>query len=212
MTDVNDNARVKSVLEDPSSQAIAQVYSTAFLNAAGSEANELIEELQSFVTDVLQSNPRFESLMVTGLMNRDKKAEMVSRVVEGRASEFFASFLSVLAGHDRIDLLPVILESVKLENEKRNNQQRVQVISAQELSSAALENVKAKLTEAFDFEPIIETQTDAKLIGGLVVRVGNSVYDGSLRSRLNQLTKRMQQGSLHEIQSGRDRFSNPEGD
>jgi F-type H+-transporting ATPase subunit delta len=212
MADVPENTRVKSVLEDPSSLAIAKVYSTAFLNAAGSDANSLIEELESFVTDVLQSNPRFESLMVTGLMNSDQKAAMLSRVVKGKASEFFASFLNVLAAHDRIDLLPVILETVRLENEKRNNQQRVQVISAQELSGAALENVKAKLTEAFDFEPIVETQTDAKLIGGLVVRVGNSVYDGSLRSRLKQLAKRMQQGSLHEIQSGRDRFSNPEGD
>ena len=117
-----------------------------------------------------------------------------------------------MARHDRLDLLPAILESVKLENEKRHNQRRVQVVSAQPLSDGALANVKAKLAGAFDFDPIIETQTDPKLIGGLVVRVGNSVYDGSLRSRLNQLAKRMQQGSLHEIQSGRDRFSTPEGD
>jgi F-type H+-transporting ATPase subunit delta len=212
MADVSKNARIKSVLQDPSALAIARVYSMAFMNAAADEAGELIEELESFVTDVLQSNPQFESMMVTGLMNRDQKAEMIDRVIEGRASEFFASFLSVLTRHDRLDLLPVIVESVKLENEKRNNQQRVQVVSAQELSGDALEDVKTKLTAAFDFEPIVETQTDAKLIGGLVIRVGNSVYDGSLRSRLNQLAKRMQQGSLHEIQSGRDRFSNPEGD
>jgi ATP synthase F1 delta subunit len=167
MADVSKNARIKSVLQDPSALAIARVYSMAFMNAAADEAGELIEELESFVTDVLQSNPQFESMMVTGLMNRDQKAEMIDRVIEGRASEFFASFLSVLTRHDRLDLLPVIVESVKLENEKRNNQQRVQVVSAQELSGDALEDVKTKLTAAFDFEPIVETQTDAKLIGGL---------------------------------------------
>jgi len=72
--------------------------------------------------------------------------------------------------------------------------------------------VRNRIADVFDCEPIIETATDAKLIGGLVIRVGNTVYDGSLRNRLNQLAKRMQQRSLHEIQSGRDRFSPPEGD
>lgn len=207
MADAPENAKVKSVLEDPSSQAIARVYANAFLNA-GAE----LEEFASFVDDVLTANPEFDHLLTSGLLSRDEAIGIIDRVVGEHGSGAFANFLKVLAQHDRLGLLPQILEATRLENEKRNNQQRVHVLSAQPLDAAAIERVQAKIAEAFDFEPIIIPEVDPTLIGGLVIRVGNSVYDGSLRSRLNQLAKRLQQRSLHEIQSGRDRFGSPEGD
>ena len=212
MADVQENARVRSVLEDPSTQAIANVYATSFLNAAGDQAGERLEEFTSFVNDVLNANPEFRTILITGVANRDEQIQIIDRVVGPHGSEFFANYLKVLANHERLDLLPQILEATQLEFEKRNGQQRVQVVSASTLDDAALGRVREKIASAFSFEPIIENVTDPKLLGGLVIRVNNTVYDGSLRSRLNQLAKRMQQGSLHEIQSGRDRFSHPEGD
>ena len=94
-----------------------------------------------------------------------------------------------LAQHDRLDLLKEILASARLEFEKRNGQQRVQVVSAKPLDEGTLARVKDRVAAAFGFEPIIEPQTDSSLIGGVVIRVGNSVYDGSLRSWLKQLAK-----------------------
>ena len=132
---------------------------------------------------------------------------MIDREVAPRASGNFSNFLRVIAEHDRLSLLPAILVLATLELEKRNGQQRVEVVSARALDEATLERVRKQINDAFDFEPIIEPSTDPGLIGGLVIRVGNKVYDGSLRSRVNQLAKRLQQECIHEIQSGRDRFS-----
>ena len=212
MADVQENARVRSVLEDPSTQAIANVYATSFLDAAGDQGGERLEEFTSFVNDVLNANPEFRTILISGVANRDEQVQIIDRVVAQHGSEFFANFLKVLAKHERLDLLPAILEATQLEFEKRNGKQRVQVVSASPLDDAALGRVREKIASAFSFDPIVENVTDPKLLGGLVIRVNNKVYDGSLRSRLNQLAKRMQQGSLHEIQSGRDRFSHPEGD
>ncbi|NQV27730.1 MAG: ATP synthase F1 subunit delta [Rhodopirellula sp.] len=207
-----ENSRIDSVLDDPSTLAIARVYSDAFLNAAGNNAAEGIEEFTSFLEDILAANPQFESMFVTSLSNRDEKLGFIDRVVAPHSSEFFANYLRVLAQHDRLDLLKEILATARLELEKRNGQQRVQVVSVKPLDEATMTRVKERVAEAFGFEPIIEPQTDSSLIGGVVIRVGNSVYDGSLRAWLKQLAKKMYQGSLHEIQSGRDRFSHPEGD
>ncbi len=212
MADVQENARVRSVLEDPSTQAIANVYATSFLDAAGGQGGDRLEEFISFVNDVLNANPEFRTILISGVANRDEQVQIIDRVIGPHGSEFFANFLKVLAKHERLGLLPAILEATQLEFEKRNGQQRVQVVSVSPLDDAALGRVREKIASAFSFDPIIENVTDPKLLGGLVIRVNNKVYDGSLRSRLNQLAKRMQQGSLHEIQSGRDRFSHPEGD
>ena len=212
MADVPENSRIDSVLDDPGTLAIARVYSDAFLNAAGDNAAERIEEFISFLEDVLAANPQFESMLITSLSNRDEKLGFIDRVVAPHSSEFFANYLRVLAQHDRLGILKEVLATARLEYEKRNGQQRVQVVSVKPLDQATLARVKERVAEAFGFEPIIEPQTDSSLIGGIVIRVGNSVYDGSLRSWLKQLAKKMHQGSLHEIQSGRDRFSHPEGD
>jgi F-type H+-transporting ATPase subunit delta len=108
-------------------------------------------------------------------------------------------------------LLPLILKESRLRHEIRSGKQRVQVKSAQSLSEATLQNIRRQLAAVLPFEPILEIQTEPALLGGLVIRVGDTVYDGSLRSRIRQLRSRLRARSINEIQSGRDRFSYPTG-
>ena len=60
-------------------------------------------------------------------------------------------------------------------------------------------------------EPVFEQETDPSLIGGAVLRVGDTVYDGSIANQLQNLRQQMIDRSAHEIQSRRDRFRNPAG-
>jgi len=205
MADSQD-AKIKSVLDDPSTHAISSVYAKALLDAAGDNGADAVEEFDSFI-EVLDSNEDFRSVFLSGMMNRDEQLGVIERVVAPRGSEQFTNFLRVLAAHDRLSLLPAILVVTKLEHEKRNGQQHVEVVSATELDDATLKKIRSQINDNFDFEPILDPSVDPNLIGGLVIRVGNKVYDGSLRSRVNQLAKRLQQECIHEIQSGRDRFS-----
>ncbi len=55
--------------------------------------------------------------------------------------------------------------------------------------------------------PILHLTVDPSLLGGLVVQVGDHLYDSSVRQRLEQLRKRLIEGKRHEIQSRRDHFS-----
>jgi len=212
MAEMSETARVASVLEDPSSQAVALVYANSFLNVAADKAAEAVEELQSFIDDVLLANGEYRDLLTAGMLNRDDLLSLVERTVRPHSSELFANFVCVLARHERLNLIEQIAFVAQREHEKRTGHRRVQVTSSRGLDDATLDRVKARLREVFKFEPILEPSVDPALIGGLIVRVENSVYDGSLKSRLGQLAKRVHQRSLHEIQSGRDRFSHPEGD
>ena len=99
--------RVTSVMEDPSSLAIARVYAEAFLNAAASVGVEgLLEEFASFLEDVLEKYPEFQSILLSGIINRDQKIAVIDRVVKPFGSGMLTNFLRVLARHDRLDLLP----------------------------------------------------------------------------------------------------------
>ncbi len=117
------------------------------------------------------------------------------------------NFLRVLARHDRLDLLPLILRESRLKHELASGKRRVQVRSARELTEEMKQRIRKQLAETLNFDPILETRVDPSLLGGVVIRIGDTVYDSTLRSRMKQLRERMRQRSLHEIQSGRDRFS-----
>ncbi|WP_437225393.1 ATP synthase F1 subunit delta [Planctomicrobium sp. SH661] len=205
-------SRPSHVLEDPSAQAVARVYALAYLDAAlaAGEANPL-EELTSFQDDVLNRNPEFAGLLTSELANTEEKLGLIERTIQPVASPFFTNFLKVLAQHGRLNLFPLVLSLAWQEQERRNGQQRVTVKSAVPLSEQQLSSIKNRLQSALNSEPILIPSVDENLIGGLVIQVGDTVYDGSLKSRLGSLRERLRKGYLHEIQSGRDRFSYPEG-
>ncbi|WP_437186414.1 ATP synthase F1 subunit delta [Planctomicrobium sp. SH668] len=204
--------RSSQVLEDPSAKAVARVYALAYLNAAttAGEADPL-EEIQSFQDDVLNASPQFAEMLTSQFLNRDQKLALISKTIEPHASAGFSKFLMVLIEHDRAELFPVVLESVRNELEVRRGQVRVQVKSAVSLSEEQLNRIKNRLQSALKIEPILIPTVDESLIGGLVIQVGDTVYDGSLKTRLTSLRQRLRKGYLHEIQSGRNRFSHPEG-
>lgn len=205
-------ARVRSVMEDPSLLAVARVYAEAFLNAFGSEAPAALEEFASFMDDVLAANPEFERILLSPHINRADKLGMIDRAVAPFASEKFASFLRVLAHHDRLELLPLIQQEAGIFQEKRDGKGRVRIRSAMSLSEETLQSIRNQLDQSLPFEPVLVPSVDASLLGGIVIQIGDTVYDSSLRSRMQQLRNRLRQRSHHVIQSERNRFSHPEGD
>ncbi len=205
--------RPPSVLEDPSAQAVARTYSEAFLNAAESVGVEdALEEFASFLDDVLLKHPQFDAILLSGIVSRHEKVALIDRVIAPYGSQMFTNFLRVLARHDRLELLPLILEESRIGHEIRTGRRRVQVTSARALSDASRQKIQQRLDRSLPFQPILETRTDPALLAGLLIQVGDTVYDSSLRTRIRQLRGRLRKRSLHEIQSGRDRFSHPERD
>ena len=209
--DVEQKTKTASVYEDPRAQSIAKVYAIAYLDAAGQDAAGAAEELTSFVIDVLGTQSELDQLLRGTTLGQDEKLRLIDRIVAGRATPLFTNFLKVLARHDRLSLLPGIRRLVEVESERRSGRRRVSVTSAAPLGSDTLETIRASLRSSLAIEPILETRVDATLVGGLVVRVGDTVYDGSLKTQVKQLRARLRERCLNEIQRGRDRFSHPEG-
>ncbi len=204
--------KVPSVLEDPSIKAIARVYASALLDAQGDSSGEQrIAEYQSFIEDVLNANPQFEAILFSRTVSVEEKTGIIDRVVSSQASEIFNHFLKVVASHDRLDLLRVIYDvAVDLE-EKKSGKVRVIVRAAAPISEEKLAHIRQQLKDILSADPVLQVETDTSLIGGIVIQVGDTVYDSSLKNRLGQLQSQLRQRYVHEIQSGRDRFSNPEG-
>jgi len=213
MSDLRSISRPDSVLEDPGTLAVATMYAQSYLTAAsqsGVAAPE--EELNSLVDDVLRGFPEFEQLLMSDSVGRDDKLAIVERVIAPTSSDFFVNFLKVLIRHGRFDMLPLVQNIATKLQEEAAGKKRIRVRSARALSDSSRSKIVAHLKSTFGFEPVLQETVDASLLGGVILQVGDTVYDSSLRSRLKQLKGRLVEKAFNEIQSGRDRFSHPEGD
>ncbi len=209
---VEARARHETVL-DMDAQRVAKVYAEALLRAAEKrgEVDELLQELDSLLDQVLQAEPQFEAFLSSGAVGRDRKANVLRSVFAGRASELFVNWLLVLNDHDRLDLLRPIVAAYRELREQRRGLLRVQVRSAEPLPEDQQERLRLELRQAFHKEPLLEIRIDPELLGGVVVRVGDWLYDHSVRTELESIRNQIIARSSYEIQSRRDRFCVADG-
>ena len=196
---------------DTGAMQIAAAYALALYNAAttGKQVDAVLEEYDSFVHDVLDNNPDFERTLSSTIIARGDKAATIRRIVEGKASTAFLNFLLVLNDHGRLALLRPALREVHSIHDARLGRIPVEVSAAVELDAAERQAISATLRGAIGGEPVIHSRVDPSLVAGLVVRIGDKVYDGSVRTQLRRLREQILQRSTHEIQSRRVQFSPP---
>ena len=103
-------------------------------------------------------------------------------------SENGKNFLKLLLEYGRVSVLPEIAEHFEALKANVENTLDVTVTSAAPMSTAQQEEIAAALTERFGRTVHVETAIDESLIGGAVIRAGDVVIDGSLRSRLEGLS------------------------
>jgi F-type H+-transporting ATPase subunit delta len=150
--------------------------------------------------------------LASGAIGREPKAALIRSTFEGRASELFVNFLFVLNDHERLDLLRPIASAYRQLRDQQAGLMRVQIRSALPLPEDQRERLRQELRRSFRKEPLLEAEVDPDLLGGIVVRVDDWLYDGSVRSQLQTIRNQLIARSSYEIQSRRDRFSSPNGD
>jgi len=199
---------------DVGEQRVARVYAEALLNAADKhdQADEVLEELAALAVDVFRADPELEAFFASGAIGRDRKARVIRSVFENRASELFLHFLLVLNEHERLNLLRPILAAARELRDQRARRIRVEVRTAVPLADDQRERLRQQLRGSLHREPLLRTHVDPDLLGGLVVRVGDWLYDGSVRARLQSIRDQLIARSSYEIQSRRDRFRSTDGD
>ncbi|MEN6406705.1 MAG: ATP synthase F1 subunit delta [Thermoguttaceae bacterium] len=209
-----EDAQVAAQIEaDVGVEHIAGVYAKALLDTvekSGQTASALAE-FDAIVADVLDPFPKLEAVLASALVSANEKAAVLDRVLGGRALAVVVDFLKIVARHGRLDCLRAIHHQTHVLDDVRRNRIPVQLTTAMPIGAAAVERIAVSLRAKLGGEPIFQQRTDPALIGGAVLRIGDTVYDGSIANELEILRQQMIEKSDHEIQSRRDRFSNPTG-
>lgn len=149
------------------------------------------EQLEDFAGILDGSKDLREALLNPSLSSR-KRVAVLDAIVQRTGSEpKVRNFLAVLIAHERLNVLDEIREEFRLEMNRRLSIADAEVISARKLAQeerAELEKHAAALAGTAVHATFRE---DASLIGGAIVRIGSTVYDGSVRGRLERLKEEL---------------------
>jgi F-type H+-transporting ATPase subunit delta len=170
---------------------IARPYAEAVYMLA-TEQSTLDEwsELLAFYAAVMR-DPAMAGISTNPQLSRERLADLMLDIGEGRISAEGANFIRVLVDNGRLDVLPEIagiFESLKKQSE---GTLAVEVTSAFPLSDDETQALAGALKARLGREVIISSHEDPEIIGGVRIRAGDVVIDGSVQGQLQQLAKEL---------------------
>ena len=178
-------------------ETVARNYAeTLFALAERHEGVEAYQEALSAFVDVLNESPELRSFLATPRIAAASKKQVLRSALEGRVPARFLSFVLVTVDKRRQALLEEIaLNYTELLDEHRNRV-HVEVTVARALDGPAEERIAGRLSRLMGRTAIPHFRVRPGILGGVVVRAGDTVYDGSLRRRLEGMRHSLLTASL----------------
>jgi F-type H+-transporting ATPase subunit delta len=154
-------------------------------------AEPAAKQLHDFGTAYAQSAELRTFLASPAVSIKAKHAVLEKIVARLGASKIIRNFLFVLTDHRRTQLIPEVIAAFHEVIRQRQGIAEAIVSSAIELSAAQKKEIAATLARLTGKKIEAKYTLDPALLGGAVVRIGDTIYDGSLRSRLNEMRARL---------------------
>lgn len=198
----------QSAAFDSGKQYLGTVYAKALLGvteAAGNTA-AVLAEFDSLLTDVLDKLPDFDSILSSLRVPHGDKEQMLEKAFQGKMSVTLLNFIKVVSRHGRLDCLRVINRVLRQLVDELRGRVAVEIRTAEAVGPEVLELIAVKLRGTTGREVDLRTRIDPEMIGGIIVRVGDTVYDGSVRNQLQRMREETLETTLLQLRKGSDRF------
>jgi F-type H+-transporting ATPase subunit delta len=170
-------------------RSLADRYAAALADVALAEnaADKIRAELADFLA-LMRSTPQLGTLLSSPAVPKAGKRAVAEALVKRLgASRTLRNFLCVVLDHRRTRLLPEIQEALDRQLDARLGITRAEVTSARELPKADQAKLQAVLARLTGLRVEAQYSLDPELIAGTVVRIGSTIYDGSVRTRIDKL-------------------------
>ncbi|MBI3182847.1 MAG: ATP synthase F1 subunit delta [Myxococcales bacterium] len=173
--------------------SLARRYARALIELSGQRADEVLEQLSGMVR-LLEDNRELWSVATNPAFTREQRSGVMEGVMGllGELDEPFANFLRLLVDRNRLAFLPDIARVYRDLADQQAGRVRGKVTSAAPLSLELLSKLERSLAQLTQREVLLEAAVDRGVLGGVAAQVGSVVYDGTLRTQLQDLGSKLQ--------------------
>jgi F-type H+-transporting ATPase subunit delta len=144
------------------------------------------------IADLVNSSRELRNVLQNPAVSREQKHKLLDAIIQRvGATKVLRNFLAVLVDHGRIGHIGDLLEQFKRELDRRLGIAEAKVISVRELSAAEKKSLEQQLAAITGMSVRATYSKDVTLLGGVLVRVGSTIYDGSVQGRLQRMRQEL---------------------
>lgn len=184
-----------------------RVYAMSLLELAekANQAREIEEEMRA-IADLAEQNPKVLELLANKRVRLQRRSEALSNIFKGRVSDLSFKFLHILTQRNRIDELPGIITAFIALAQSRYGVVEVDAFVAEPMSDELTARLGDTIEKAITRKPLIRQHTDKTLIGGIKLRVGDYLVDGSVATQLRLMREKLIDQSRAHARNDADRI------
>jgi F-type H+-transporting ATPase subunit delta len=176
-------------------EELAEVYARSLFEVGREQGtlDQLREQLAQ-LADALEENRELAVFFFSPYFSTKEKQDALERILDG-ADPSFINFLNLLIENHRMPVIFRIRQQYERLWQLENEMLSVDITSAIELDEATTESLARRIGERAGRKVTLAAHVDPSILGGIVLRVGNSILDASIRNRLEQLRRHVAQGA-----------------
>ncbi|MCE9630505.1 MAG: ATP synthase F1 subunit delta [Planctomycetia bacterium] len=183
---------------------VAKVYAQAIIEAADAAGcrREVLDELGTLAREVLPQVPEAVAVFASPKVPPEEKAGLIDRIAKGRLRPTTVHSLHVLARHGRLGILAAVVAAAERLADELDGRRQATFTTAVPLDVAEQSRIVSDVEKTMKLSLTPAFVVDAGIIGGLIVRIGDTIYDQSVATSLTRLGGRLHQRNIRAIQTG----------
>ncbi len=176
-----------------SSETVARRYATALADAVvGAEDQRAVQEELSTWQSLIESSEELKQVLGNPTISYDQKRSVLEELIRRtNVHQATANFLRILLKNQRLTELSQINKRFAHVLDERSGVVNAKVTTARPVSEEITKALHRRLTTVTGKDVRLSFATDETLIGGIVTRIGSTVYDGSVRNQLLQMKEKL---------------------
>ena len=196
---------------DSDQQQLGDVYARALLAFAADAGNvdQLVDELGE-VVEAINGVAGLRDALESPRVGGESKVDLLDKAFAGKVEKGLLHFLKVVGNKGRFDCLGAIASSAKTLRDEMSGRVQAVVTSASPMDSEVVGRITDQLSKTLGKDVSLQVLVDPEILGGIVVRVGDTVYDGSVVNQLSQVRARAVKRASDAIREKLDRFTTSE--
>ena len=197
---MNEAAEHDTVL-DTGAEQLGRTYARALLGAAQDAgiADKIIEQLGSVVDEYLAVSPPLRAAFASPQIDDNEKIKVIDRLFGDGFDPLLVKFLKVMAGRERLAHVDAVRAAADAIHDEMLGRLVATVETAVPLDDALRSNIEEQLGSIMQKQVRLSESVDPELIGGMVIRVGDRVFDSSVSNRLDALARRARNGFSSQL-------------
>ena len=194
---------------DTGAEQLGKTYARALIGAAknANVVDKVIEQLESLVDEALGNSPPLRAAFASPRVDADEKVRVIEKLFGDEFEPVLLKFLKVMAGRDRLGFVASVRDAAVELHDDMLGRVVASVRTAVPLDDALRSKISDQLGAMMNRQVRLSEDVDPDLIGGMVIRIGDRVFDSSVADRLNKMARRTRDGFSGRLLQQFDQFT-----